>query len=278
MANNLSTKFVTSFSELYIREGRMTNGEEIAPATWFSATGTNVTAKQIIISVASDDFATVGRVQFVIQGAGLVSDAVVVETKATGTPSTATAFHTALGTAMVASPHVASATSDATSTTIVLEATAEDANVIFDEAFGIVATSTIAVPVAYSSGADTARIIPNVMEIGTLSNEATIIETPAFGDAFKGKLRGQLDGGQLDAQLYWAPRDSVHLAMREAATNGTPCSFGIKWKSDVSGTAEEYVVFNGFLSSFGIDTTFDDVAKASSTMIVDGQLYFASGA
>ena len=46
------------------------------------------------------------------------------------------------------------------------------------------------------------------MEIGTLSNEATVIDTPTFGEQYRGKLRGQLDGGQLDAQLYWAPRNS----------------------------------------------------------------------
>ena len=38
----------------------------------------------------------------------------------------------------------------------------------------------------------------------------------------------------------------------------------------------EYVVFNSFVSSFGIDTTFDDVAKVSSTFVVDGKEYFAS--
>ena len=136
-------------------------------------------------------------------------------------------------------------------------------------------TVVVAQTTAFSAGTGGTLLIPNVMEVGTLSNEATVIETPTFGETFKGKLRGQLDAGQLDAQLYWAPRNAVHLAMRSAATLGTVCSFGIKWKSDAVATDAEYVVFDGFLSSFGIDTSFDDVAKASSTMIVDGALTFS---
>ena len=118
--------------------------------------------------------------------------------------------------------------------------------------------------------------VPLVMEIGSLSNEATVIDTPTFGEVFKGKLRGQLDGGQLDAQLYWAPRNFVHKLMRDYAQDGTEIVAGIKWKTAASGGDSEYVVFDSFVSSFGIDTTFDDVAKVSSTLVVDGAEYFAS--
>ena len=135
------------------------------------------------------------------------------------------------------------------------------------------AAGEITDPKSWFTAAGTLKI-PNVAEIGSLSNEASVIETPTFGDSFKGKLRGQLDAGQLDTQLYWAPRNTTHLAMRNAATVGTPCSFGIKWKSDSTGTNAEHVVFDGFLSSFGIDTAFDDVAKASSTIVVNGALTF----
>ena len=120
--------------------------------------------------------------------------------------------------------------------------------------------------------------VPLVMEIGTLSNEATVIDTPTFGEVYRGKLRGQLDGGQLDAQLYWAPRDFVHNLMRTYAEDGNEIIAGIRWKN-VAGTGNgdsELVLFDSFVSSFGIDTTFDDVAKVSSTLVVDGREYFAS--
>ena len=118
--------------------------------------------------------------------------------------------------------------------------------------------------------------VPLVMEIGTLSNEATVIDTPTFGETYRGKLRGQLDGGQLDAQLYWAPRNFVHSLLRDLAETGTALSVGIKWNSDSTATNSEFVVFNSFVSSFGIDTTFDDVAKVSATLVVDGAEHFAS--
>ena len=117
--------------------------------------------------------------------------------------------------------------------------------------------------------------VPLVMEIGTLSNEATVIDTPTFGEVYRGKLRGQLDGGQLDAQLYWAPRNFVHSLLRTLAETGTALSAGIKWNSNSTGTDSEFVVFNSFVSSFGIDTTFDDVAKVSATLVVDGAEHFA---
>ena len=118
--------------------------------------------------------------------------------------------------------------------------------------------------------------VPLVMEIGTLSNEATVIDTPTFGELYRGKLRGQLDGGQLDSQLYWAPQNFVHEFLRGLAEDGNSLSVGIKWNRTASGTDSEYVVFNSFVSSFGIDTTFDDVAKVSSTFVVDGAEHFAS--
>ena len=118
--------------------------------------------------------------------------------------------------------------------------------------------------------------VPLVMEIGTLSNEATVIDTPTFGEVYKGKLRGQLDGGQLDTQLYWAPRNFVHNLMRGYAEDGTPIVAGIKWRNQAVGGDSEFVVFDSFVSSFGIDTTFDDVAKVSSTLVVDGAEHFAS--
>ena len=116
-----------------------------------------------------------------------------------------------------------------------------------------------------------------VAEIGTISNEANIIDVPAFGDTYRQKLRGQLDAGQLDAVLYWAPRDAQHLVLRNAATNGTTLYVTIKWKDDATGTNTEYVTFKAFVSSFGIDTTFDDVAKANCTFAIDGALNFIAG-
>ena len=277
MAINLSQKFVTSFSELYIRESVMSPNEKLDPSTWFDVAGTNPTPKTITVALAGTGFDAVsGVASFVIRGAGITPDAITFVTSAATTLAN---LHTNLALKFAASDYVTTAVAGTAPNviTIVLAAAAGDAEIILDEVNAGL-SETIATTAAFAAGNDATRLIPNVMEIGTLSNEATTIETPTFGDPYKGKLRGQLDAGQLDTQLYWAPRDSVHLAMREAATSGEACSFGIKWKSNTDGDAVEYVVFDGFLSSFGIDTTFDDVAKASSTMIVDGALYFDEGA
>ena len=79
----------------------------------------------------------------------------------------------------------------------------------------------------------------------------------------------------MDSVLYWAPRNTEHLALRTAAESGSTVYVTVKW---IDGANVEYVTFKGFVSSFGIDTAFDDVAKANVTFIIDGALTFVSGA
>ena len=143
-------------------------------------------------------------------------------------------------------------------------------------ASGTTILNTVAEIIALTTVTFVGAQVPLVMEIGTLSNEATVIDTPTFGELYRGKLRGQLDGGQLDSQLYWAPQNFVHELLRTLAEDGNSLSVGIKWNRTANGSDSEYVVFNSFVSSFGIDTTFDDVAKVSSTFVVDGAEHFAS--
>ncbi len=267
---NLSNKFVTSFTELYFRPSVLSTSEKSDPKSWFSVAGTGATAKVFTVSTAVTTAVAGTLVLRYTNAATGAVDSFAVTVAGGATQATIAAnIKTALdANADITGGSVTTGSFDAT-----LLASAGDASLVVEDTVGGV-TVTITEDTAYAAGTGGTMLIPNVMEVGSLSNEATVIDTPTFGEAFKGKLRGQLDAGQLDAQLYWAPRNAVHLAMREAATNGTSCSFGIKWKSDAAGTAAEYVVFDGFLSSFGIDTSFDDVAKASSTMIVDGALTF----
>lgn len=122
--------------------------------------------------------------------------------------------------------------------------------------------------------------VPLVMEIGTLGNEANVIEVNEFGQPLKGKLRGQSDGGQLDSSIFWAPGNAVHNWLHQAATNGTPTTGGIKYKETQNAEPgqTQLAVFNSFVSSFNIETAFDDVMKASMTQPIDGNEYFAPGA
>ena len=121
-------------------------------------------------------------------------------------------------------------------------------------------------------------LVPLVAEIGSISNEANVIDVPEFGAAFKGKLRGQLDAGQLDSVLYWSPRDAAHLSLRNAAETGSVVWVTVKWiDTSTAVNSVEYVTFKGFVSSFGIDTSFDDVAKANATFVIDGALTFIDG-
>ena len=178
------------------------------------------------------------------------------------TPTTIT-----LGVAIALAADETLVLTDTTGTDIYFKSSAIVASATYNTIAELLAVSTVSFHSAQ---------VPLVMEIGTLSNEATVIDTPTFGELYRGKLRGQLDGGQLDSQLYWAPQNFVHELLRDLAENGESLSVGIKWNRTAEGTDSEFVVFNSFVSSFGIDTTFDDVAKVSSTFVVDGAEHFAS--
>lgn len=145
----------------------------------------------------------------------------------------------------------------------------------FSELYVSTADTTGAADAAALETIITADKVSLVAEIGSIANEANVIDVPEFGQTFRGKLRGQLDAGQLDSVLYWAPRLADHLALRTAAESGSVVYVTVKW---IDGTNVEYVTFKGFVSSFGIDTAFDDVAKANVTFIIDGALTFIAGA
>ena len=271
---NLSSKFVTSFSELYFRPTGLTAAELANPSSWFAVTGTNPTAKTFTVTVT---VTTAVAGNLVIRYTNAATGRINTVVAAVGTADTVAVIAGSVKAAITADADISGGTIAGGVFTATLLAAAGNSSIEVEDTVGGVTVSIIQ-DQAFVGGVGATLLIPNVAEIGSLSNEASVIETPTFGDAFKGKLRGQLDAGQLDAQLYWAPRNSTHLAMRNAATNGTACSFGIKWKSDAAGTDSEHVVFDGFLSSFGIDTAFDDVAKASSTIVVNGALTFDNDA
>lgn len=216
----ITTKFVTSFSELYIGAAITPGGiAEAAVNTWFTVpAGATVVQDEAVVT---DD------IRFLESASGVVEDRVYF--RYTGAGETLSA-----------------------------------------------GTYTVASLLASTWSLEWCKV-PLLSEIGSISNEANVIDVPEFGERFKGKLRGQLDGGQIDATLYWAPREIAHLLIRELAAAGQQIGAGIKWlPDDGAATLGELVVFNSFVSSFGIDTAFDDVAKASATMVVDGHESFAA--
>lgn len=284
---SITNRFVTSFSELYIKEG--TIEELFSLSAGAAPSATNVrdffvgsgsgTAKQVTVTFgATSSSETGGDIVLDLKGN---NDDLVVVTVSSGT-NTATAVGALAATALAASPLVASAVNASGVVTVTFNLTAGDAKVT-ESSNATESTVTIdnaAVAFVGAGNGLAGAPVPNVMEIGTLSNEATVIDVPTFGEKFRGKLRGQLDGGQLDASIYWAPRSSKHLEIRELAENGNAVTVGIRWKpsADAADADTELVIFDSFVSSFGIDTSFDDVAKASTTLVVNGAEHFAAGA
>ena len=263
---NITDQFVTSFSELYYSKspivGTLTNGKyaEADIKTWFDFRGTEKAVTVTVGAVAADDVLTV-----TLDGTVFTSTA----TATTPVPATeATALALIINgdsrfTAVAASEVI----------TITGGVGVMDYSVTVISSGSRVDVLTLSTTVPFVNGTE---LIPLVMEIGTLSNEATVIDTPTFGEVYRGKLRGQLDGGQLDSQLYWAPRNDVHRDLRDLSENGEKIYVGIKWRNNSEASADvEYVYFDSFVSSFGIDTTFDDVAKVSCTFVVDGAEHFA---
>lgn len=116
-----------------------------------------------------------------------------------------------------------------------------------------------------------AAVVGKITDLGTISNEANVIDVPEFGQEYAGKLVGQLNAGTLDMTIAWDPADAEHIALKDAVTNKTKKLFAIVWDD---GVGQEYVAFNAYVASFGIETTIDDAVKASCSLAIDGQLHF----
>lgn len=120
--------------------------------------------------------------------------------------------------------------------------------------------------------------VPNVSSIGDLSNESTVVDLMQFGRAFKEKLTGQLDGGQLDNEIFWVPGNPIHNWLRNTSESGERTVAGIAWRAtDSVPDAQVYLAaFNSFVSSFSISTAFDEAGKATIAFPVDGKEHFYS--
>ena len=267
---NITDQFVTSFSQLFFSTTQIVgsdveNPTEAEVRAWFDASAT--TPEQVqVTTLALSGTATAGDFNLTVDGTSFVI---------ASTATTAALVAADIRTGLIGLIDITVSGSGAN---VILTGAAGKGDFVVSAATpqnGITLSETV---VSFTVASGGTQLVPLVMEIGTLSNEATVIDTPTFGEKFRGKLRGQLDGGQLDAQLYWAPRNTIHQALRTAAEDGTQVYVGIKWNSDASATDSEFVYFDSFVSSFGIDTTFDDVAKVACTFVVDGAEHFASAA
>ena len=115
--------------------------------------------------------------------------------------------------------------------------------------------------------------VGKIIDLGTIQNEANVIDVPEFGQDYAGKLIGQLNAGTLDMSVAWDPSNTEHGVLKNAVTSKSRYSYVIRW-DDGGGTNFEYVGFNAYASSFGIETSIDDAVKASVSLAIDGQLYF----
>ena len=185
--------------------------------------------------------------------------------------------------------------------------------------------------------ADTANYlsIGKIIDLGTIQNEANVIDVPEFGQDYAGKLIGQLNAGTLDMSVAWDPSDTQHSVLRNAVTGKSLYTYIINWWSgdyaaagvqvkvggwykisavgsavdwsSIGGSAtastgdvfrcttavaditvggptstgatvqeayEDFVGFNAYASSFGIETSIDDAVKASVSLAIDGALNF----
>ena len=117
------------------------------------------------------------------------------------------------------------------------------------------------------------QLVSKIIDLGTISNEANVIDVPEFGQDYAGKLVGQLNAGTIDMSVAWNPSDVQHVALQSAVTAKTLYTYAIRW-DDGGGVNFEYVGFNAYVASFGIETTIDDAVKASVSLAIDGQLHF----
>lgn len=77
----------------------------------------------------------------------------------------------------------------------------------------------------------TYKSIAKIIDLGTVANEANVIDVPEFGQDYAGKLVGQLNAGTLDMQVAWDPSDTEHIALKDAVTAKTRKLYMVDWIS-----------------------------------------------
>jgi hypothetical protein len=77
--------------------------------------------------------------------------------------------------------------------------------------------------------------IAKIIDLGTIQNEANVIDVPEFGQDYAGKLVGQLNAGTLDMSVAWDPSDSNHIVLQGAVTAKTRKLYIIDWLSGAVG-------------------------------------------
>lgn len=89
--------------------------------------------------------------------------------------------------------------------------------------------STVGLGEMASTGTYTS--IAKIIDLGTIQNEANVIDVPEFGQDYAGKLVGQLNAGTLDMSVAWDPSDANHIVLKDAVTNKTRFLYIINWWS-----------------------------------------------
>ena len=80
------------------------------------------------------------------------------------------------------------------------------------------------------------KSIGKIIDLGTIQNEANVIDVPEFGQDYAGKLIGQLNAGTLDMSVAWDPSDVEHQVLQAAVTGKTRYMYFIDWLSGAYGT------------------------------------------
>lgn len=117
------------------------------------------------------------------------------------------------------------------------------------------------------AGESTKYYMAGVVSISGPGFERTVIDASDITSAYRNKLRGIIDSGQLELELNFVPGNTNHMAfldlMQEPA-NAPFQTYGIEWPNG------ESIEGKGFVQGFPITTEMDEKVTAEVTIECSG--------
>lgn len=116
--------------------------------------------------------------------------------------------------------------------------------------------------------------VEEIQSVGELTDEATIVDVPAYGSSYMKKLVGSKSAGPMEIVCSLVPDSTVapvQQSLRDAYTDGTEMFFTVQMLNATSDAGDE-VSFKGFVTSATVSNDFDAVRTQTFSIAVNGAL------
>ena len=116
----------------------------------------------------------------------------------------------------------------------------------------------------------TAITLGDVMSVGDISDEATIVDVQAYGQKYLKKLVGSANAAAIEIVCNYDPTDAGQIDLLAAYNSSTQRAIGIVMKAeDASFSAADgtYNIFDALIASASVTNSFDETRTITFSVV-----------